>query len=41
MQKETWDNTDDKLWEDLRRQSLGTAHTTAETMEPDEAHVTT
>lgn len=37
MQKETWDDTDDKLWEDLRRQSLGRAHTIAETMEPDEA----
>jgi len=36
MQKETWDDTDDKLWEDLCRRSLGRAHTIAETMEPDE-----
>jgi hypothetical protein len=41
MQKETRDDTDDKLWEDLRRQRLGRAHTIAETMDPDEAHVTT
>jgi len=37
MQKETWDDTDNKLWKDLCRQSLGRAHTIAEAMEPDEA----
>jgi len=29
--RKTWDDTEDKLWEDLCRQSLGRAHTISET----------